>query len=125
MTASGEEAWYDEEAGPLVRPYAVTGGRTRPGEHDLDLDLITLVVAVDPEAHARVVETEHAQVLRMCAYPSSVAEVAAHLDVPLGVAKVLIGDLIEHGYLIIRSSRLPVTPDLAMMRKVLNGIRNL
>lgn len=119
MRPGGEE-WIDDG---LVRPYQVTGGRTRPARYDLDL--ITLVVAVDPESHARLVEPEHAQVLRACAYPQSVAEVAARLDLPLGVVKVLIGDLIQWGLLIFRSSWLPVTPDLEMMQKVLDGIRNL
>ena len=117
------EAWYDEAAGPLVRPYAVTGGSTRPARYDLDL--ITLVVAVDPENHLRYVEPEHADVLRVCTHPASVAEVAAHLDLPLGVAKVLISDLIERNYIMFRSSWRPVAPDLEMMQKVLNGIRNL
>jgi hypothetical protein len=117
------EAWYDDAAGPLVRPYAVTGGRTHTNRYELDL--ITLVVAVDPDTHAALVEPEHAEVLRLCTYPSSVAEVAAKLDLPIGVAKVLISDLIERNYIIFRSSWQPVTPDLDMMQKVLNGIRNL
>jgi hypothetical protein len=121
MTAS-EEAWYDDDAGPLVRPYAVTGGRTGAR---YDLDLITLVVAIDPDAHARIAEPDHAGVLRVCAYPCSVAEVAAHLDLPLGLAKVLISDLIEYGLLVCRSGYQPAAPDLTMMQKVLNGIRNL
>jgi Protein of unknown function (DUF742) len=120
---NAEQAWYDDDAGPLVRPYAVTGGRTHAGR--FELDLITLVVAIDPDMHAPLVEPEYAEVLRVCNYPSSVAEVAAKLDVPLGVAKVLISDLIERNYIIFRSSWQPTTPDLDMMQKVLDGIRNL
>lgn len=119
MNSPGEE-WYDDS---LVRPYTVTGGRTRPSRYDLDL--ITLVVAIDPDTHARLVEPEHAQVLRACAYPMSVAEVAARLDLPLGVVRVLISDLIDWQYVIFRSSWQPETPDLEMMQKVLDGIRNL
>lgn len=122
MNLAGE-AWYDDDAGPLVRPYAVTGGRTRPDRYELDM--ITLVVAIDPDAHAAHVEPEHAQVLRVCAYPSSVAEVAARLDLPLGVVKVLISDLIERNYVLFRSSWPPDKPDVDMMQKVLDGIRNL
>jgi hypothetical protein len=117
------EAWYDDDAGPLVRPYQVTGGRTRPSRYDLDL--ITLVVAVDPENHVRLVTPEHAEVLRVCAYPASVAEVSAKLNLPLGVAKVLISDLVELNFVIFRSGWQPAAPDLEMMRKVLDGIRNL
>jgi hypothetical protein len=114
------EQWYDDT---LVRPYTVTGGRTRPSRYDLDV--ITLVVAIDPDTHVRLVDLEHAQVLRACAYPMSVAEVAARLDLPLGVVKVLLSDLIELRYVIFRSSWQPETPDLEMMQKVLDGIRNL
>lgn len=120
---SASEAWYDDDAGPLVRPYTMTGGRTHAGQ--FELDLITLVVAIDPDTHAPLVEPEHAEVLRVCTYPSSVAEVAARLDLPIGVTKVLISDLIERNYIIFRSSWQPVTPDLDMMQKVLDGIRNL
>ena len=120
---SASEAWYDDDAGPLVRPYTMTGGRTHAGR--FELDLITLVVAIDPDTHAPLVEPEHAEVLRVCTYPSSVAEVAARLDLPIGVTKVLISDLIERNYIIFRSSWQPVTPDLDMMQKVLDGIRNL
>jgi hypothetical protein len=121
MTAA--EQWYDDAAGPLVRPYAVTGGRTRIDRYNLDL--ITLVVAIDPEAHIGLVGPDHARVLRACAHPSSVAEVSARLDVPLGVAKILISDLIERNFVIFRSGWQPDAPDLDMMRKVLDGIRNL
>ncbi|GDY29588.1 DUF742 domain-containing protein [Gandjariella thermophila] len=118
------EAWFDEAAGPLVRPYAVTRGRTRANRYPLDL--ITLVVAVHPEVHAAVVEQEYARILRACAFPQSVAEVAARVDLPLGVVKVLISDLIERRYLIFRASPSPAArPDLVTMQKVLDGIRKL
>lgn len=120
---SAGEAWYDDDAGPLVRPYAVTGGRTRSSR--MELDLITLVVAIDPDMHTPLVEPEHAEVLRACTYPASVAEVSAQVNLPVGVTKVLISDLIERNYIIFRSSWQPVTPDLDMMQKVLDGIRNL
>ncbi|HET9142368.1 DUF742 domain-containing protein [Actinophytocola sp.] len=122
MTAA-EQAWYDDDAGPLVRPYALTGGRTETGRYDLDV--ITLVVAVEPGAHLHLVGPDHQRVLRACAHPSSVAEVSARLNVPLGVTKILIGDLIESGYLVFRSGVQQDAPDLVMMQKVLDGIRNL
>jgi hypothetical protein len=117
------EAWYDDDAGPLVRPYALTGGRTRSDHYDLDL--ITLVVAIDPVGHYRLVEAEHAKVLRECTEPTSVAEVSARLDLPLAVAKVLISDLLARGYLEFRTTTLQNLPDIEMLQKVLNGIRNL
>jgi hypothetical protein len=117
------ETWYDDDAGPLVPLYAVTGGRAHSGRYELDL--ITLVVAVAPDVHAPLVEPEQADVLWACAYPSSVAEVAAAVRLPVGVAKVLISDLVERNYIMFRSTWQPCSPDLEMMQRVLDGIRNL
>jgi hypothetical protein len=117
------ETWYDDDAGPLVPLYAVTGGRAHSGPYELDL--ITLVVAVDPDIHAPLVEPEHAAVLWACVYPSSVAEVASGVKLPVGVAKVLISDLVERNYIMFRSAGQRTTPDLEMMQRVLDGIRNL
>ena len=123
MTLDGE-AWFDEAAGPLVRPYAVTKGRTSSSKYRLEL--ITLVVALRPEVYAAVVEPEYARVLRVCTVPQSVAEVAARVDLPLCVVKVLISDLIDRNYLIFRSDwGQEGRPDVAMLRKVLDGIRRL
>jgi hypothetical protein len=119
------EPWTDEAAGRIVRPFAVAGGRTRPGR--FDLNLITLVVAVGrPERHRN--DPEYAEIMRCCAHPMSVAEVAATVDLPLGVVKVLLSDLIERGDLIFR---MPVhnvhgrPDDPALLRAVLDGIRRL
>lgn len=125
MSGSGEE-WFDDEAGPLVRPYALTRGRTRATSYELDL--ITLVVARQPApvAGRRSLAPEYTRVLENCKRPVSVAEVAANVDLPLGVVKVLISDLIERDFIVFRSSWTPTDgPDLDMMQKVLDGIRKL
>ena len=114
-----DEAWYDDAAGPLVRPYAVTRGRTRTA--GAELDLITLVVALQPEAPADL-EPEHAGILALSREPTSVAELSAHLDLPLGVVKVLIGDLIERRQVMVRTA---VIPDVAVLEAVLDGIRRI
>lgn len=118
------EVWFDDAAGPLVRPYAVTGGRTRSSRYDLDL--VTLVVALQPDVHARMVEPEYASVLWVSEHPLSVAEVAAKVDLPLCVVKVLLSDLIERNYVIFRTGWGPAkAPDRNTMQKVLDGIRKL
>jgi hypothetical protein len=118
------EAWFDEAAGPLVRPYAVTGGRTR--SDTLGLDLITLVVAMRSAAEAAGMEPEYGRILRLCQHPTSVAEVAARVDLPLPVVKVLLSDLIEEGHVLFRTAA-PVTetPSKHVLQAVLNGIRKL
>ncbi|WP_438316540.1 DUF742 domain-containing protein [Streptomyces sp. HUAS TT3] len=125
-----EGQWYDADAGPLVRPYAVTGGRTRPGPHGVPLDLIALVVADadGPEpAGASLLGPEHRALLGLCrSETQSLAELAAEADLPVGVVRVLLGDLLEAGH--VRVSR-PVPPaalpDERILREVIEGLRAL
>ncbi|MEV6426606.1 DUF742 domain-containing protein [Nocardia sp. NPDC051463] len=124
MTRKGEP-WFDEAAGPLVRPYAVTRGRTIGAGHDLDM--LTVVVTADRAPTLRRAEPEYTDIVRLCRVPQSVAEVAAHVKLPLAVTKILVGDLIGEGHLIFRA---PVQPeagpgDLNILRAVLHGIRKL
>lgn len=118
------EQWFDEAAGPLARPYTVTGGRTRSTNYPLDL--ITLVVAMSSvDAHGRL-EPEHRRVLRLCQQPISVAEVAARMDLPLPVVKVLLSDLIEQQHIIFRAAApSSEAPDQHLLQAVLDGIRKL
>ncbi|MDJ0381101.1 DUF742 domain-containing protein [Streptomyces sp. G-G2] len=122
--------WYDAEAGPLVRPYAMTGGRTKPGPHGVRFDLIALV-AVEPGAVDTALESllgpEHRSLLGLCGpQTQSVAELAADADLPVGVVRVLLGDLLEAGH--VRVSR-PVPPaqlpDERILREVIEGLRAL
>jgi hypothetical protein len=119
-----EEAWFDEAAGPLVRPYAVTGGRTR--SDTLGLDLITLVVALPSAAEAAMMEPEYARIVRLCQRPMSVAEVAARVDLPLPVVKVLLSDLIERNHILFRTAAPAAeAPNKHVLQAVLEGIRKL
>jgi hypothetical protein len=124
MTAAGD-AWFDEQAGPLVPSYAVTRGRTRAPR---ELSMITLVVAVRQHPQPAHLDPEYAEILGLCRHPLSIAEIAAKLYLSLTVAKILTADLIDSGYLIFRSPPPQTdtpTPDLPMLRKVLDGIRRL
>jgi Protein of unknown function (DUF742) len=114
------EAWFDD---PLVRPYAVTGGRTRSST--LGLDLITLVVAMREPAEVDV-QDEYAKILQVCQQPISVVEVAAKVDLPLQVVKVVLSDLITQGLVIFRSAN-PTNeaPSQHVLQAVLDGIRRL
>lgn len=121
------EPWFDEDAGPLVRPYAVTRGRTSGARQDLDM--ITLVVAAGWDPHLERMGQEYPRIVERCAAPTSVAEVSAYLALPLAVTKILIGDLIEQGYLLFRSPPAPKAsdhaPDLQLLQAVLDGVRKL
>jgi hypothetical protein len=116
-------------AGALVRPYAHTGGRTRSSQ---DLALEALVSTSGQPSLAtldEVLTTHHRRmIVDMCLQPRSVAEVAALLSVPLGVARVLLGDLAAAGLVVVHptvGSTGDGAPALDFMRRVLVGLRNL
>ncbi|MET0191291.1 MAG: DUF742 domain-containing protein [Pseudonocardia sediminis] len=104
-----------------VRPYVVTGGRTRAR---MELRIETLVTATAGPGHADV--GERRSVLELCSRPRSVSEVAALTKVPLGVARVLIGDLAGEGRLRVHVGVDAATgPDMALLDRVLSGLRRL
>ncbi|WP_133912933.1 DUF742 domain-containing protein [Streptomyces sp. NBC_00582] len=121
--------WYDNEAGPLVRPYAMTGGRTKPGPTGVRFDLIALVT-LDPGAPGAedlAVGPEHRALLDLCRTETqSVAELAAGADLPVGVVRVLLGDLLEHGCVTVSRPVPPAhLPDERILREVIEGLRAL
>ncbi len=107
----------------LVRPYSLTGGRT--ASH-VDLAIETLVSATGQAADSAA-RPEHSAILRLCATPRSVAELAALLKMPLGVARVLLGDLAAAGSVAVHrtAGSADAAPDVALMRRVLTGLRRL
>ncbi|MFD1662501.1 DUF742 domain-containing protein [Streptomyces caeni] len=121
--------WFDDEAGPVVRPYAMTRGRTSHAAQ-YRLDLIAVVVAQSrtdgPETDPSL-SPEHEDIVELCRdTPQSVAELASELDLPIGVVRVLIGDLVDGE--LVHVSR-PVPPaelvDESILRDVINGLRAL
>ncbi|TDC62180.1 DUF742 domain-containing protein [Streptomyces hainanensis] len=120
-----EESWWDVEAGPIVRSFARTGGRTRPSRDEFNL--ITLIVATNPDPARPGLEPEHVAILRMCAgSPLSVAEISARLDMTVTVTKVLLGDLLDTGAIQTRAPiALAEAPDIQLLQAVLDGIRRL
>ncbi|MGC5039671.1 DUF742 domain-containing protein [Streptomyces sp. DT190] len=121
--------WYDSEAGPLVRPYAMTGGRTRPGPTGVRFDLIALVT-LDPAAPAvddAPLGPEHRALIGLCRTETqSVAELAAGADLPVGVVRVLLGDLLELGHVTVSRPVPPAQlPDERILREVIEGLKAL
>jgi len=117
--------WLDAEAGPVVRPYALTRGRTRPrGE---TFDLIDVVVATGQAmTDMPWLGPEHGRILAMCRRPAVVADVASDIDLPLAVVRVLLSDLSQEGLItVLRPASDAPTSDLSVMRNVLNGLKAL
>jgi hypothetical protein len=122
---SPDDHWLDEEAGPVVRPYALTRGRTRPSGETLDL--IAIITAVrGVQLDLATLDPEHVAVLRLCRLPASVADLAADLDLPLGVVRILLGDLQERSLVAIHHPIPPARlPDVQILKEVVDGLRRL
>ncbi|MBB4681856.1 DUF742 domain-containing protein [Crossiella cryophila] len=90
----------------FVRPFIVTGGRTRPLHDGLRVDTM---VGAAPAALSAPLAFERRRIIELCQTPRSVAEIAALLTVPVGVAQVLIADLVTGGLLSLKErAELPV-----------------
>ena len=126
--------WADEPLGDdpedsFVRPYTITHGRTLSAHGDLTL--ITIIVALStPEAQfgTRGLEPEHRSILDLCRRPMALAEIAAGLDLPVAVTKILVSDLITLGAV---AARAPVTvgagqrTNIRLLQAVRDGLRRL
>ena len=119
---SEDAGWYDEAAGPLVRPYTITGGRT-PADAER-LDLSTQVRSLRPDQEPAGLGPEHLAIVQMCRRPVSIAEIAAYVKVPLGVVRVLCCDLAQRGLVITRSPtyRPAQVPDHETLQAVLDAL---
>lgn len=118
--------WLDEEAGPVVRPYTMTGGRVRPVTGGFDL--VAFVVSAEQEAGEDPphLQPEHRTIIEIAQKPISVAELAAELDLAVGVVRVLLGDLLAAGLIALYEPPATRTfPDDDILKAVVNGLRAL
>jgi len=122
-----DDTIHDAEPGRVVRPYTVTGGRTRTAGAVLQLEsLVQLAGGRVPDD----LQLERRRIVDLCADRTlSVAEIAAHLSLPLGVVRVLVADLAESGVLLVHSgtysATTPSAANLDLLASVLDGISKL
>jgi hypothetical protein len=130
--ASPRDSWQDDagsraaadETSALVRPYAVTGGRTKPR---YQLQIEAMVAASHYEARdLSVLSPECQAILGFCRDWRSVAEISAVLRMPLGVARVLIADMAMEGLVRVHQiDHAQGRPDINLLERVLSGLRKL
>jgi hypothetical protein len=122
---SEDDEWTEWDAGPVARPYALTGGRTRP-RVDLRFDLIDVVAWTGAPVDANSVSYESRRILEMCQDPTTVADLASALALPLVVVRVLLGDLVHDGLVDVRvAAPMGRVTDQHLLARVLAGIRAL
>jgi len=121
-----KERWLDRDAGPVVRPYAVTKGRTVPASGSF-VGLIDVVMAVGDSpvpADARL-GREHRRLLSHCRQPITVVDLASDVDLPVGVVRVLVSDLSHYRMLrVVATSPEPANNE-RLLRDVLDALQTL
>lgn len=136
MTASSQSPLPSRRAQPAkakrVRPYMLTGGRTGFG-HVLLVETFVAAIDAPPERpeltsgglRDRVIPEMHA-IVELCRRMRSVAEIAALLNMPLGVVRVLLSDLADQGRIrVFGTGHGENRPDRALLERVLGGLRKL
>lgn len=120
------EAFAASDQPSLVRPYTLTAGRT---DSRVSLPLEAPVEAIVTDKAPRWPGNDvRAQICAMCGSSPSVAEIAARLSLPIGVARVLIGDLVSSGYLRLQTTlteRSSVDERRELIGRTLRGLRAL
>ena len=121
MTSLDEQPASDPRR---VRPYAMTGGRTRPTHDDLEIE--TLVFTTSTGEQTPKLTVEQRAIAALCHDLLSIAEVSAQLRLPLGVIRVLVGDMAdEHLVIVYRPAHAGDRPDRALLERVLYGLRTI
>jgi hypothetical protein len=123
--SSDDDAWMDWDAGPVSRPYTVTGGRTRPrGERYFDL--VDLVARTGKPADHLSASPERSQILARCQAPVTVADLASAMGLPLGVVRVLLDDLVSENLIeVLATAPRGRVTDKRLLRQVLDALQAL
>jgi hypothetical protein len=126
MTAEYVRATPARKTAALARPYMLTEGRTRP---TVELALEALIQTTMDDWTGRHEQSSALwSVANLCTQPRSVAEIAALLSVPVGVARVLVGDLVDEGLVSVHAT---LAADASwderrdLIERVLGGLRAL
>jgi Protein of unknown function (DUF742) len=123
--ATTEERWFDADAGPVVRPYTITRGRGRPAGEPVDL-IAVVAAAGRAEPDPLTLGPEHLTLLRRCQRPATVVDLAADLDLAVGVVQVLVADLRERSLVTVRNPIPPAQlPDMRILKEVVEGLKRL
>jgi hypothetical protein len=110
----------------VVPVYAFTRGRTRAAGQELPLEAVVTATGLSLASGAWL-QMESRTIVELCVRPKSLAEIGAALGVPVGVARVLVGDLANGGYLDVHLPRVADGdggPGHAILGRLLDGLRS-
>jgi hypothetical protein len=108
-----------------IRPYAMTAGRTMPVRSDLEVEAL-VSTSRQGTLEAAQLPLEQRSIVDLCQEIQSIAEVSAHLGIPINVTRILVDDLSEEGLVFVHQ---PATrgakPSVDLLERVLHGLREL
>lgn len=121
-----EETWYDEDAGPIVRPYAVVGGGRNVVDGADDVELSAMIATVPTAAPRADLSYEQSTILRLARRPISLSEVAVCLAMPIGGVQAMLDELCESGLITMTRPR-QTGGDWSAdeLQRLLNGLQAL
>ena len=122
----GQPQLPHDPRGALVRPYAVTRGRTEP-QRNIPIEAV-LVASQAAVQEARFAGHDKYRIAVLCEpRAQSLAEIAAHCRLPLGVTRVLVADMVADQLLALHSAapRQGFTERMDLLERVLSGLRKL
>ncbi|MDQ1289956.1 MAG: hypothetical protein QG622_3522 [Actinomycetota bacterium] len=108
-----------------VRPYLLTGGRTRARTADVAMETIVVATGIHPVRVSSTAGQERLRIVQLASDPCSTAEVAAWLHLPLQVALVLVGDLIDEGFLDASRATVRQSEDVHFLERLIAGVAAL
>ncbi|MFY1674809.1 DUF742 domain-containing protein [Plantactinospora sp. WMMB334] len=123
MSSSDERGGHYRDS--ALRPYVLTRGRARPSRNTIGVDTLLIATGPAPPLPISAGRQERA-LLAMCRGLLSLVEVAARLELPVSVVRVLASDLVDSGHLTARAgSPRSAQPSTELLQEVLNGLRAL
>lgn len=108
----------DPETTPVIRPFLLTGGRTRPARDGLRIETLIQARTLIPQG----IRFEARRIATLCQRPTSVAEISAAVGVPIGVARILVADLVEDGVV---TAVEPGTLSVSLIERIRDRVREL
>ena len=121
MSTEDTEPTYSEP-NDFVRPFLVTAGRTKSSVEGLQFETLIQSTALGGDD----LRFEPARVFALCESATAIAEISAHLEMPIGTVKVVIGDLIDSGHLDVHQTiDTSDTEDIQLISRLIDGVRRL
>jgi hypothetical protein len=105
----------------LVRPYLMTAGRAEPESVPIEIEAQVATSNLGLASYHSLT-FEHRDIVALCQSAVSVAEIAALLGLHIGVARVLVADLAENGYVVVRRPTTSLAHDRRIMERVIRGL---